>query len=64
MAAGELTTRTKRFTDKFATRRRTRRLVSARERRVLLECVRRQVRAEIERVLPTIVKDRVMRLLD
>jgi hypothetical protein len=35
-----------------------------RERRDLLECVRIQVRAEIERMLPAIVKSRITRLPD
>ena len=64
MAAGELTARTKLCTDKFATRQRTRRFIAARERRDLLECVRMQVRAKIERMLPAIVKSRIMRLCD
>lgn len=63
MAARELTTRTKPSTDKIAAHQRTRRFVSARERRDLLECVRVQVREEIERDLPAIVKSRIMRLL-
>jgi hypothetical protein len=64
VAAGRRTGRTKRSADNFVTRRRTRRFVSARERRDLLENVRMQVRTEIERVLPSIVKSRIMRLCD
>lgn len=64
MAARELTTRTRPSTGEIATRQRARRSVTARERRDLLECVRIQVRKEIERNLPAIVKSRIMRLLD
>jgi hypothetical protein len=64
MAAEKPAARATPYSGKSAARPIVGRLVSARERRVILEDTRRQVREEIERVLPAIVKRRILRRLE